>query len=168
MRGMKMGRVIQSPMSGLSGATAAANTKLFLAGTITGTVDWQDIAAREIADRSALTVFNPRQADWGPEAPRGDIEAQIRWEYESLRRSGAVAFWFAKETVAPIALYELGRATERGQKLFVGADLAYLRRLDIETQLLLVYAPLPTPLWSGVVHATVKGLVNEVLSVYGR
>ena len=62
--------------------------------------------------------------------------AQIEWEFRHLRRATAVLFWFPRETLCPIALYELGGARcVREQPLFVGTHPDYQRQLDVVVQL---------------------------------
>ena len=107
---------------------------LFLAGGISGAVDWQaDVTAR-LADLP-FVVLNPRRKNFPINDPTA-APAQIEWEFRHLRRATAVLFWFPHETLCPIALYELGgRALVREQALFVGTHPDYQRRLDVEVQL---------------------------------
>jgi hypothetical protein len=35
--------------------------------------------------------------------------AQIAWEYHHLKQAEAIMFWFCKETIQPIVLFELGK-----------------------------------------------------------
>lgn len=61
---------------------------------------------------------------------------QIAWESTYVRDSDSIAFWFGRETLCPITLFELGSALERGtQMLWVGIDLKYARKVDIEERL---------------------------------
>jgi hypothetical protein len=107
---------------------------LFLAGGISGTLDWQaDVVAR-LADLP-LVLLNPRRRDFPINDPTA-APAQIEWEFHHLKRATAVLFWFPPETLCPIALYELGgRSLVRQQPLFVGTHPDYQRRLDVEVQL---------------------------------
>jgi hypothetical protein len=109
-------------------------TSLFLAGGISGTVDWQaDVVAR-LADLP-LVILNPRRKNFPIDDPSAG-PTQIEWEFRHLRRATAVLFWFPHETLCPIALYELGgRALVREQPLFVGTHPDYQRRLDVEVQM---------------------------------
>src|SRR4029453_16055714 len=107
---------------------------LFLAGGISGTVDWQADVIGRLADLP-LVVLNPRPKKFPINDPTA-APAQIEWEFRHLRRATAVLFWFPCETLCPIALYELGgRALVREQPLFVGTHPDYGRRLDVEVQL---------------------------------
>lgn len=108
---------------------------LFLAGGITGCADWQSEMIEKL-DRPGLTLFSPRREvdetwQWTDEGSR----AQILWEQIAIGMSDAVSFWFSFETIQPIALYELGRMTDAGEAMFVGAHPDYQRRFDVVTQL---------------------------------
>ena len=110
----------------------AAGPSLFLAGGITGCVDWQRELCALLAD-GPYDLLNPRRRDFPIDDPRAAPE-QIEWEHAHLRRADAIVFWFAAETLQPIALYELGAWSMTDKPLFVGADPAYARRLDVEIQ----------------------------------
>lgn len=105
---------------------------LFLAGGITNCSDWQAEAIRLLGDQD-IVVDNPRRnrllASAGAEAA-----CQIRWEYEFLKRARVVLFWFPKESLCSIALFELGKEIGRNSCVFVGAHPDYARRFDIVTR----------------------------------
>jgi hypothetical protein len=66
-----------------------------------------------------------------------DAEAapqQIAWEHHHLRLVDAILFWFPRETLCPIALYELGAWSMTSKPLFLGVHPDYPRRQDIEVQ----------------------------------
>ena len=64
---------------------------------------------------------------------------QINWEYLALRKASYISFWFAAETLAPITLFEYGyHLAKTPEKLIVGIDQAYERRIDVEIQTRLV------------------------------
>jgi hypothetical protein len=65
-------------------------------------------------------------------------EAQIIWEYEQLRKADIILFWFPRETLRPIALYELGAWSMTTTPLVVGTHPSYVRRQDVVTQTQLV------------------------------
>ena len=105
---------------------------VFLAGGITGCPDWQREIVDLLGDEPAV-LLNPRRAFF----PMGDIEAgskQIEWEYRHLRLADAILFWFPKETLCPIGLYELGAWSMTAKPLFVGIHSEYPRRQDVEVQ----------------------------------
>ncbi len=112
---------------------------IFVAGGISGTGVWQDrmfdlIAAayRDVKPPLDLTVVNPRQIDYIK--TDSAVKTQIEWEYKHLAKCSAIMFWFPKETVCPITLFELGKWI-RSRFLFVGCDPDYSRRLDLKVQL---------------------------------
>lgn len=121
---------------------------LFIAGGITGCPEWQKdvidiIEARPRKEGSGeprdVYLYNPRRPDFPIDDPEA-AEEQIYWEYAHLRQATAILFWFPKETLCPIALFELGRwsysAFPAYQKpIFVGTHPDYARRRDIEIQL---------------------------------
>ena len=105
---------------------------LFLAGGITGCPDWQNEVCGRLSD-SPLAVLNPRRRDFPIHDPSA-APAQIKWEFQHLRRAEAVLFWFPCETLCPIALYELGAWSMTPKPLFVGCHPAYQRRYDVLIQ----------------------------------
>jgi hypothetical protein len=110
-------------------------TSLFLAGGIMGCPDWQWEMVAALGS-TALVLLNPRRAHY-----QFDEEAareQIMWEHTHLRRATAISFWFPKETLCPITLYELGAWSMTDKKLFVGTHPDYLRRQDVLIQTKLV------------------------------
>ena len=118
---------------------------LFLAGGISNCSDWQAIIADKLKPLD-LIVFNPRRKNF--DAKNKDIEReQIEWEHRHLMISSIVSFWFCKDTLCPITLFELGKMsalvhTDGGQLPFkpiiVGMDPDYKRRIDLEIQLPLI------------------------------
>lgn len=107
-------------------------TSVFLAGGITGCPDWQ----QELADffqATDIVVLNPRRKHF----PINDPDAaskQIHWEFRHLLMADVIIFWFPKESICPIALYELGAWTMTQKPIFIGMHPDYERRRDIEIQ----------------------------------
>jgi hypothetical protein len=106
---------------------------VFLGGGITGCPDWQAEIVAKLSDVESLTLLNPRRANFPINDPSAS-EAQIKWEFEHLRKADAILFWFPKETLCPITLFELGAWLMSGKQLFVGVHPDYARRQDIEVQ----------------------------------
>jgi len=108
---------------------------LFLAGGITNCPDWQAEAIKDLLNPNpaehapSLLLVNPRRAkpiaSDSPEA----VE-QIAWEHYRLKLADAILFWFPKETLCPISLYELGKWTGT-KKVFIGVHPEYQRKFDI-------------------------------------
>ncbi len=109
---------------------------LFLAGGITGCPDWQKEAVEELKDCD-IVVFNPRRANF-PIGNSNAAKRQIAWEYDKLKRSDLISFWFPKETICPIVLYELGAWSKTNKAIVVGVHPEYTRRRDVEIQMSLV------------------------------
>jgi hypothetical protein len=105
---------------------------VFLAGGITGCPDWQSRMVDMLEDTS-LVLYTPRREDFPIEDP-GAAEEQIRWEHEYLREADAISFWFPKDSVCPIALYEIGAWSMTDKPLFVGTHPEYPRKQDVEIQ----------------------------------
>ena len=79
---------------------------LFIAGGITDCPDWQQDIVKLLSDTD-ITLLNPRRSNFPIHDPNAALE-QIAWEHEMLRCARAISFWFPKETICPIVLYELG------------------------------------------------------------
>lgn len=79
------------------------------------------------------------------------IREQVRWEFCYLRVVDIISFWFPKETMCPITLYELGQWLGRRElwgkpetsvnmpklvpQILIGVHPDYARKFDIEEQL---------------------------------
>jgi hypothetical protein len=109
---------------------------LFLGGGITGCPDWQDELVNSLRDEE-IVLLNPRRKNFPIDNPNAARE-QILWEHRNLRKSSANLFWFPKESLCPIALYELGTWSMTDKTLFVGVHPEYKRKIDVEIQTELV------------------------------
>jgi len=109
---------------------------LFIAGGISGCDNWQEEFINSLKDTD-LTILNPRRNSF--KADNLDIEEeQISWEFNHLKKVSAVSFWFPKETLCPITLYELGKQSVLSKPLFIGVHPEYKRKRDIEIQTRLI------------------------------
>ena len=125
---------------------------VFLAGGITGCPNWQWEVARQL-NMTNYAVLNPRRKTFVD--TRGAAELQIEWEFQHLRKADLIAFWFCKETVQPIALFELGAWSQgTDPAVLIGVELGYPRALDIHIQMGL--------LGRGGIKSTLEELVNEI------
>lgn len=107
---------------------------LFLAGGISNTPDWQSWFLSEFSKLNlSLAIYNPRRNTPFNFADPQESEEQIKLEYEHLERANWVIFWFPKETICPITLFELGDYWRK--TIAVGTHPEYSRRFDIITQL---------------------------------
>ncbi len=105
---------------------------LFIAGGITDCPDWQKDLIEHLKD-TGLVLLNPRRRTFNTERLSESAD-QIKWEHLHLKKADAVSFWFPKETLCPITLYELGTWSAKGKKIFVGVHPEYRRRKDVEVQ----------------------------------
>lgn len=109
---------------------------LFIAGGITSCQIWQSHLVDLLKDTN-LTILNPRRKHFPENNPNID-EEQITWEYEHLKKASAVSFWFPRETLCPITLYELGKQNANQKPIFIGIHKNYQRKKDIEIQTKLI------------------------------
>lgn len=136
-----MSWLVQAPETGIPNAYGLYPS-VFLAGGITGCPDWQKQAINLLDDADVL-IFNPRQAAFDVSNPEA-AKDQITWEHKALRAADAVLFWFCKQTIQPIVLYELGCWTAQIQKpIFVGVHPEYERKPDVVIQTGLLRPELP-------------------------
>ena len=110
---------------------------LFLAGGITNCPNWQT-ELKNLLQNENIVLFNPRRTNF----PVHDLDKttleQIGWEHRHLRKADAISFWFPKETICPITLYELGTWSTTDKPLFIGIHPEYQRKQDVEIQTKLV------------------------------
>jgi hypothetical protein len=130
------------------------HTDLFLGGGITNCPDWQADVVK-LLEGEDLVVLNPRRST---EFTEDMAEEQILWEYQALRNADTVMFWFPKETLCPITLFELGVFSQRKEtRLIVGTHPEYARRFDVQVQMVLARPEV-------VVHDSIEGLAADYLS----
>jgi hypothetical protein len=110
--------------------------KLFLGGGITNCPDWQFKMIELLKDEEGI-LFNPRRKKFPIKNPNSS-EEQIKWEHKYLREANAIIFWFPKETLCPITLYELGAWLMTDKPLFIGVHPKYKRIIDVKIQTKLV------------------------------
>ncbi len=108
---------------------------IFLAGGITDCPDWQKEIVSNLENENII-LLNPRRKKFPIDDPNASYE-QIKWEYEHLRKATAIVFWFPKETMCPIVLFELGTWVVSGKPILIGMDKEYERRQDVQIQTVL-------------------------------
>ena len=113
---------------------------IFLAGGITGCVNWQKVAKNALMKSNKYDfIVNPRRENF--DLLDVDVaEEQIQWEADQLQRCNEILFWFSSETVQPITLFELGRYCTKKPIIHVGCDPEYSRKFDVKTQMS-IYRP---------------------------
>ncbi len=109
---------------------------IFFGGGISNCPDWQEELACRLPMSFAfedVVILNPRRAnfDVGNESL---LEEQIKWEFDHLRLADVLIFWFPKESLCPITLFELGKHLNR-KRLVVGCHPEYSRIKDLQFQL---------------------------------
>jgi len=104
---------------------------LFLAGGIFNCPPWQNEILPKL-ETLDIAVFNPRRNVFPTE--KNVAMEQTMWEHTYLRKASVISFWFCKETLCPITLYELGAWTMTNKPLIVGVDPKYQRRTDVKIQ----------------------------------
>jgi hypothetical protein len=110
----------------------AAKKSIFLAGGITGCSDWQSKVKQQLEDLD-IVLLNPRRKDFPIDDPNA-AEEQIKWEHDMFLKADIIVFWFCKETLCPIVLFELGTHTMTHKPIIIGMDPDYERRQDVEIQ----------------------------------
>ena len=105
-----------------------------MAGGITGCPDWQTDTVNNIVNHKRnVVLINPRRESWN--VNDGNNEFQINWEYQHIRAADCVYFWFPKEGLCPITLFELGCVINQDKLYRVGVEPGYVREQDIKYQL---------------------------------
>lgn len=107
---------------------------LFLAGGITNCPWWQTDLIQQL-EKLDIAILNPRRAVWPKNSDVSEVRRQIRWERRHLERASLVSFWFPKETLCPIVLFELGVWSMADKPIRVGCHPDYERRFDVEEQM---------------------------------
>lgn len=115
--------------------------RLFLGGGISGCPNWQKDLYMRLVDLN-ITVLNPRRENFPIDDPNSVYE-QIKWEHNMLRRSDMIVFWFCKETMCPIVLYELGVWSNTDIPIVIGMHPEYVRKQDVDIQTKLVRPDIP-------------------------
>lgn len=118
--------------------------RLFLAGSIEmgKAARWQQEFINGFVDKAKKSpyedtwgIFNPRRADWDPtweqKITNANFFQQVDWELTFLERATHRVFYFAKDTISPISLLELGKFAGNGNN-YVYVDFSYLRRGNVE------------------------------------
>lgn len=109
---------------------------VFMAGGISGCLDWQKELIK-LLENEQILIINPRRREF--HFSKEIEKQQIAWEHKYLRKADAVSFWFPKETVCPITLFELGTVLMLGKTIFIGIDPEYSRKSNVEIQSKLVH-----------------------------
>jgi hypothetical protein len=114
------------------------SVKLFLAGGIDNTPNWQNkliqlLKIRYTKSDCILVVFNPRRET---EFSREDYEAhsqQVKWEFDNLRNADIISFWFPKGAPCTTSLFELGYWLN-SDKVVLGIEPGHYKERSLKTQ----------------------------------
>ena len=106
---------------------------------------------------SRYVVLNPRregmydtiQPEWGVE--------QIEWEHQHLAMADLILFWFPKEGMCTITLFELGKCLASGKRVVIGCDPEYIRSFDVGIQTRLINPNL-------TIYTTLDDLISAVMN----
>ena len=139
-----------------------AKKSVFLAGGITNCPDWQTEITNQLKDQD-IVVFNPRRTNFPIDDPNAAFD-QIKWEHEMLRQADIIIFWFCKETMCPIVLYELGAHSMTNKPIIIGVDPDYSRKQDVEVQTQLVRPDVKIVYSLNDLTSELKKMINEDLS----
>lgn len=107
--------------------------KLFLAGGISQCPQWQNEIISKLRNEPRLEefkiiIFNPRCDEIPNE------EFQTEWEYDNLKDSDIISFWFSVGSLNPITLFEYGSYFKSKKKIIVGCHPEYLRKSAVKIQ----------------------------------
>ena len=111
---------------------------IFLAGGITNCEDWQSRAVEELRKLPNIIICNPRRKNFREfknSSGYSESKRQIEWEFHYLNKATQILFWFSKETVQPITLFEIGTRIRGDIPLFIGIHPEYPRIFDLKIQL---------------------------------
>ena len=126
-----MAKIIEAPKEYF---LKKGESSIFLAGGITLCPDWQKEIIGLIKETPNLVIYNPRRANFPIDDPDA-AEEQITWEYNYLKSSDFLLFWFSKGSLNPIVLYELGKWGNSSKRpIFIGMDKKYERQKDVIIQ----------------------------------
>lgn len=125
---------------------------VFMCGGITGCADWQQEFRKLMEGTNIGTLLNPRQDNFDVTDPDA-AKAQITWEFNALWDAADVyIFWFTKDTIQPIVLFELGarlagakfgKEMDIDMPIFIGIEPGYTREQDVRIQTELVDPTIP-------------------------
>lgn len=132
--------------------------KVFLAGGITGCPDWQAVAIEMLADQDKLLVMNPRRDDFDV-SDLNMTKHQVDWEFRHINYANCMLFWFPRDTLCPITLFELGKIVGANRNLVVGAHPDYKRRIDLIEQLSHTHP-------HHTLHTTLESTVDDLKSFF--
>ena len=127
---------------------------IFLAGGITSYPIWQPIVIEGLKNTKCVLI-DPRRDNWDVNDKTLE-EEQIKWEHFHLDNSMSIVFWFPKETLCPITLFELGKYLKSDKRLYIGCHPEYAKRNDVKIQVGLEKS-------NQIIHESLDDLISEVI-----
>jgi len=132
-----MFEIVQSP-----GETTSKGIRLFIAGGISNCPQWQNELIERLQNDERIKeenyeegeepvniiIFNPRCKEIPEEKP------QVTWEFNKLKSSDIISFWFSEGSMNPITLFEYGRYLDSKKKIIVGCHPDYPRKSNVIIQ----------------------------------
>ena len=94
-----------------------------------------------------LTIYNPRGSENASDEgarqsknsetlskeEKAEIEKQILWEHQHLSNADIISFWFPKESLCAISLFELGMyMCNSSNYIVIGIEPGYKRAIDVK------------------------------------
>lgn len=132
-------KVITAPSSFENEIKKDGAVSLFLGGSIEQgkAEDWQRdtidfLSQTPYADK--IVLLNPRRVEWDASWPNTPdfppFKEQVEWELHAQEKADILLYFFAKDTISPITLLELGLFKDKNP--IVGCDSGYLRRGNVQ------------------------------------
>lgn len=143
--------------------TKTSLKSIFIAGSITGCPDWQKDLIGTLKNLD-IAVYNPRRKNFPMNDPSA-AEGQIKWEYDHLRKADAISFWFSKETLGPIVLFELGAHSSTDKPIVIGVEPGYPRENDILIQMKLIRPDIPIVRSLDKLSEEIFKLMNQIMQL---
>ena len=134
-----MFEIVQAPAE-----TTSKGIKLFIAGGIRNCPNWQNELIKRLfederikeeiyeEDDIRIIIFNPRCNEVPEE------NSQIKWEYDKLKKSDIISFWFSEGSQNHITLFEYGSWFKSNKQIIVGCHPNYEKRNNVKVQTELV------------------------------
>lgn len=126
-----MVEIVQAPND-----TKLKGISIFLAGGISNCPNWQAKISNKLEYNQTLIdlskkhskniiVYNPRCATIPEETP------QIIWEFDKIKKSDIISFWFSSGSLNPITLFEYGsHFKDQNKTIIVGFENCSLKLIQ--------------------------------------
>lgn len=119
-----------------------------------GCGDWQGWVAKSL-NKYDIIVANPRIDYWDSLDDDG-LFRQTQWEHNAMELSDMIAFWFCRDDVQPLSLFELGRWSYTEKRIVVGASPMYPMLRELKSQMAVVRPEMK-------IEDSLKGLAQSII-----